>query len=85
MTRGPVTHVVKVNRARKGFLVSDSVWSNEPMFGDVVTIDPSRIEEAWNTLSSNTRVIEYQELPIRINRSLIQTQKSSQNLEIFFD
>ena len=85
MTKRRSAHVVKVNRTCKGFHVSDSsAWSNESMFAEVVTIDPSRVEEAWDTLSSDTRAIEYQELPKRMHHSLIQALKSSQKLERFF-
>ena len=83
MTKRPSAHVVKVNRTCKGFPVSDSAWSNESMFAEVVTIDPSRVEEAWDTLSSDTGAIEYQELPKMMHHSLIQALKSSQKLERF--
>ena len=32
----------------------------EPMFNDVVTIDPSRAEEAWDRLSVDTQKLELQ-------------------------
>ena len=84
MTNRSSAHVSKVNRTCKGFPVSDSAWFNDSMFADAVTLDPSRVKEAWDTLSSDTRVIEYQELPERMHHSLIQALKSSRKLGKLF-
>ncbi|NCM96092.1 MAG: hypothetical protein GW948_01905 [Rhodobacterales bacterium] len=45
--------------------------SSSPMFNRQVTIDPCDVEDAWEQLSVNTAVIEFQELPVRLHRSLV--------------
>lgn len=49
-------------------------WSteidSEPMFKRVVTLDPGYTIEAWENLSVNTAMLEFQELPVRLHHSL---------------
>lgn len=43
----------------------------EPEFVNVVTIDPSAVEETWEKLSVNTQVVEFHEMPVRLHRALV--------------
>ena len=48
-----------------------------PLFKDVFTIDPSFAEDAWDTLSIDTSVIEYAELPKLMHQGLLDALKES--------
>lgn len=50
----------------------DAEISREPLFRGVVTLDPERTDEAWQRLSVNTAFVEFQEMPMRLHRSLVQ-------------
>jgi hypothetical protein len=45
--------------------------STAPMFDRQVTIDPCDVEDAWQHLSLNSSFVEFQELPVRLHRSLV--------------
>jgi len=51
--------------------------SNAPMFEQQVTLDPCDTEDAWEQLSVNTSFIEFQELPVRLHRSLVKALNRS--------
>jgi len=56
--------------------------SNAPMFRNQVTIDPSDVEDAWERLSVNTSFVEFQELPVRLHRSLVSALRRSLSREV---
>lgn len=45
--------------------------SSTQMFNRQVTIDPCDVEDAWAQLAVNTSFIEFQEMPVRLHRSLV--------------
>ena len=52
-----------------------------PLFKDVFTIDPSYAEDAWDTLSIDTSVIEYAEIPMQMHQGLLDTLSESKIFE----
>ena len=44
---------------------------NEPMFANIITLDPNLAVDVWHRLSINTTGIEFREIPVRLHRSLI--------------
>lgn len=48
-----------------------------PLFKDVFTIDPTLVEDAWDTLSIDTSVIEYGELPKQMHQGLLDALRES--------
>lgn len=55
----------------------DTHVSRQPMFRHQVTIDQCDVEDAWVHLSVNTSFIEFQELPVRLHRSLVKAIRRS--------
>ena len=54
----------------------------EPMFNDVVTIDPSRAEEAWDRLSVDTQKLELQSYGIILALAFYATIMESGKLNV---
>lgn len=46
------------------------------MFRGMVTLDPELAVQNWQQLSVNTAFVEFQEIPVRLHRSLIRALKA---------
>lgn len=55
----------------------DSHVSYEPMFRNCVTIDIRDVDDVWAHLSVNSAAVEFQEIPVRLHRSLVNALRRS--------
>lgn len=55
----------------------DTHVSSKPMFRNQITIDQCDVEDAWVHLSVDTAAVEFQELPVRLHRSLVNAIRRS--------
>lgn len=64
-----VSHLKGLRRSRRSALAGHGASE----FSNVNTLDPSRVEEAWDTLSRDTWGEEVAELPSTLHAALIDT------------
>ncbi|SFD16906.1 hypothetical protein SAMN05444415_10833 [Salipiger profundus] len=68
-------HVPTKVRARHGSW--ESRIKPDPIFKNVVTLDPAETVQVWDKLSVNTTAIEFRELPLRLHKSFVRALKQS--------
>ncbi|SMC60294.1 hypothetical protein [Primorskyibacter flagellatus] len=68
----------KFDRVRVPHTSDDRGFSSQRFFAHCVTLDPELAENNWERLSVYTPAVEFQELPIRLHRSLVKALRAMQ-------
>jgi len=75
---GAVTKAPKTQeKTRTHVGTFDEPWDDTNVFTGCVTLDPSKIDEAWSRLNVNTWALEFKNMPAIMHFALVHTLKGS--------
>ncbi|MFV1830547.1 hypothetical protein VWY66_09510 [Phaeobacter sp. JH18-10] len=84
MTKLKINEKIFSHSSRHVHSVIQREWGNNAPFKNIVTLDPHLAQDAWDILCTNTRAVEYHELPSKLHRNFVRALNHKRTLEKLF-